>query len=71
MDIQMPVLDGYGASQKIRAIDATVPIVAMTADALADDIRKCKRFGMDDHIAKPLDIDELLKKTDRYIRRKD
>jgi len=70
MDIQMPVLDGYSATQRIRKLDADIPIVAMTADASAEDIQKCKKTGMDDHIAKPIDVNELLKKTDKYIRRK-
>ena len=70
MDIQMPILDGYGAAQKIRKKDTLIPIVAMTADATVADIRKCKSFGMDDHIAKPVDLKELLSKTDMYLRKK-
>lgn len=71
MDIQMPILDGYSASQRIRSMDKDIPIIAMTANASADDVQKCKSFGMDDYIAKPVDIDELLKKTEKYIKRKD
>jgi len=61
MDIQMPVLDGYAAARKIRAMDENVPIIAMTADVFADDVQKCKRAGMDDHIAKPIDFDECVR----------
>ena len=73
MDIQMPVLDGYSATQKIRALDypqaKTVPIIAMTANAFAEDVEKSKRFLMDDHIAKPIDVEILFQKTDQYIRK--
>jgi len=69
MDIHMPVMDGYGATRAIRALDRpdarSVPIIAMTADAFTDDIRKCLQSGMDGHIAKPVDPglmkEELLK----------
>jgi CheY-like chemotaxis protein len=63
MDIRMPVLDGYGATKKIRALarpDAkAVPIVAMTADAFEEDIRRAKEAGMDDFISKPVDPQKL------------
>ena len=63
MDIRMPVMDGYEAARAIRATDradsATVPIIAMTADAFADDIEKCLNAGMNDHIAKPIDPQRL------------
>ena len=66
MDIRMPVMDGYEATEKIRAMgreDArTVPIIAMTADAFADDVQKCFDAGMNGHIAKPIDP-EILYKT--------
>lgn len=63
MDIQMPVMNGYEASKAIRASGREdlkiIPIVAMTADAFADDIRKSKEAGMNDHISKPVDIERL------------
>ncbi len=71
MDIHMPVLDGFGATQKIRAIETekakTIPIVAMTANAFQEDIQNCLRAGMNDHIAKPIDLDMLMAKTRHYL----
>ena len=63
MDIRMPVLDGCGAARAIRSLprtDAqTVPIVAMTADAFEEDVKRCFDAGMNGHIAKPLDPDRV------------
>ena len=59
MDVRMPVMDGLAATRAIRALDrpdaTTVPIVAMTADAFAEDIQSCIDAGMDSHLAKPID----------------
>ena len=66
MDVQMPVMDGYEATRRIRALarpDArTVPIIAMTANAFSEDIENALAAGMDDVATKPLDIKLLLKK---------
>jgi CheY-like chemotaxis protein len=63
MDIRMPVMNGYDAARAIRAMDrpdaASVPIVAMSADAFDDDIRACLDAGMNGHVAKPI-VPELL-----------
>ena len=63
MDVRMPVMDGIEAAKAIRALkrpDAkTVPILAMTADAFAEDVRKCLDAGMNGHIAKPIDPEKL------------
>ena len=63
MDIQMPVMDGYTAARAIRALDRedgqTIPIIAMTADAFAEDIQHAKEAGMNAHVAKPVDFDQL------------
>ena len=59
MDIRMPVMDGYEAAKSIRAMNRpdakTIPIIAMTADAYAEDVEKCLNAGMNSHIAKPID----------------
>lgn len=64
MDIRMPVMGGYDAARAIRALDrddaARVPIIAMTADAFAEDIARARECGMDAHVAKPIDLSELL-----------
>jgi len=63
MDVQMPVMDGYEATRAIRASGhpaaGTVPIIAMTANAFVDDVRDAIESGMDAHIAKPVQIDNL------------
>ncbi len=63
MDIQMPVMDGYQATQAIRDLPdsrlAGIPIIAMTANAFQEDIKKAKEVGMNGHIAKPLDIPNM------------
>ncbi|MDR2665373.1 MAG: response regulator [Oscillospiraceae bacterium] len=71
MDVQMPEMDGYEATRRIRALDlpraATVPIVAMTANVFREDIIRCAEAGMNDHIGKPLDFEEVLEKLRRYL----
>lgn len=70
MDIRMPLLDGYEATHHIRQsglADAhSIPIIAMTANAFVEDVRKCLAHGMNDHIAKPLDVDITLSKIAKY-----
>ena len=72
MDIQMPVMDGYKATEAIRALkreDAkTVPILALTANAFASDIGKAHSAGMNDHVAKPIEVDRLMETLQRWIR---
>lgn len=64
MDIQMPVMDGYEATDAIRGLldkdIASIPIVAMTADAFDEDKKKCEAHGMNGHVSKPFEMDELL-----------
>ena len=64
MDIQMPVMNGYEATQAIRALDnpalADIPIVAMTANAFSEDIKTAEKAGMNGHIAKPLDVPKMM-----------
>ena len=71
MDIQMPVMNGYEAAQTIRAMDredaAVLPIVALSANAMDEDRRKSAQSGMNAHIAKPIDIQELMGTIEEYI----
>lgn len=71
MDIQMPGMDGYSAARAIRSMDrkdsVTVPIVAMTANAFAQDVEKALNAGMNAHIAKPIDVDELFQKMYHFL----
>ena len=64
MDIQMPVMDGYTATRKIRTLEdpllASIPILAMTANAFKDDMEAAVRAGMQGHIAKPLDTEKMM-----------
>ena len=73
MDIMMPVMDGYEAARAIRAEEnradaATVPIIAMTANAFTEDVRAALDAGMNAHIAKPVDMDALLKLISEHVR---
>ena len=65
MDIQMPVMDGYAATKAIRALEnkglANIPIIAMTANAFAEDVQAAKDAGMQAHVAKPVDVNVLVR----------
>lgn len=65
MDVQMPNMDGYAATQKIRHLKdkekATIPIIAMTANAFEEDRQKAFSVGMNEHIAKPIDVEQVVK----------
>lgn len=70
MDIHMPVMDGYTATKNIRALSGkdteNLPIIAMTADAFEEDVLKCKKAGMDDHISKPIKSETLFEMIQYY-----
>lgn len=73
MDIRMPVMTGYEATVEIRKLDhpdKDLPIIAMTADAFADDMKKCLDCGMNAHIAKPIDMDLLKTTLAKFINKK-
>ena len=69
MDIQMPQLDGYQATHAIRQQPSLqqLPIIAMTAHALADDLERCQEAGMNDHISKPIDPDTFYHTLERWL----
>ena len=71
MDVQMPVMNGREATREIRKSDKeyvrNIPIIAMTADAFAEDIVACKKAGMNGHVAKPLDMKKLVKELRQVL----
>lgn len=71
MDLRMPLMNGYEAAEAIRKSgrkDADIPIIAMTADAFSEDIQKCLACGMNAHVAKPLDMREVIRQLQRFMR---
>ena len=70
MDIRMPVMNGYDATKAIRALkrdDVNLPIIAMTADAFSEDIQRSLDSGMNEHIAKPIDVNRLMQILEKYL----
>ena len=71
MDVQMPVMDGYTATKAIRALEnkahASIPILAMTANAFEEDKKQAIKCGMNGHLAKPIDVEALLAALDRLL----
>jgi PAS domain S-box-containing protein len=72
MDVQMPKMDGLEATRLIRAVTAeqrlmNLPIIAMTAHVFKSDIEECLAAGMNDHIGKPIDMDDVMKKLHKYL----
>nr|WP_245534824.1 response regulator [Treponema primitia] len=71
MDVQMPEMDGYEATRGIRSSGIPkakeIPIIAMTANVFREDIEKCLAAGMNDHLGKPLDFDDVLSKLRQYL----
>ena len=72
MDIMMPVMNGYEATKMIRSLDRedakTIPIIAMTANAFTEDRLRAKEAGMDDHVAKPVDVKLLIKVIRKLVK---
>ena len=74
MDVQMPVMNGYEATKAIRALEredaVTIPIIAMTANAFAEDVKDALNSGMNAHVAKPVEMDIVREKLGHYLKRK-
>ena len=72
MDIMMPVMNGYEATKMIRSLDREdakeVPIIAMTANAFTEDRIRAKEAGMDEHVAKPVDVELLIKVIHKLVK---
>lgn len=71
MDLRMPIMNGYEAAGAIRKLDREdreLPIIAMTADAFSEDIKKCLECGMNEHVAKPIDVAKLMKLLEEYLK---
>ena len=74
MDLQMPVMDGFDAAKGIRGLNnnnKSVPILAVSADAASETIRRCMDAGMNDHISKPLQLKKLETAVDKWSQNED
>ncbi len=67
MDIQMPVMNGLDATREIRTFDREIPIIAVSANAYEEDVRACLEAGMNAHLAKPFQPEDLLKLLEKYL----
>ena len=74
MDVQMPEMDGYEATRRIRALNVpqaqTIRIIAMTANVFREDIEMCLEAGMDNHVGKPIDFEDVINKLRQYMPKK-
>ena len=72
MDMRMPVMDGLAATEAIRKLErpdaASIPIIALTANAFEEDVRQCLKAGMNAHMSKPVDIEQLKKCLGRILK---
>gem|GEM_PF-1694490 len=71
MDIHMPIMDGYEATIQIRQLDKKIPIIALTANIMKENIIKFKELGMQEFLSKPIEVDKLFKLIYKYISKKD
>ena len=70
MDLQMPIMDGYEATSCIREMDKNIPIVALTANAMKEDVKRTQEIGMQEHLRKPIEIEKLFSTLLHYIPKK-
>jgi two-component system cell cycle response regulator DivK len=71
MDMNLPVMDGWEATRRLKAMEATktIPIIALTAHAMVDDLRSTLKAGCDDYDTKPIDFERLMRKIDHFLPR--
>ena len=70
MDLQMPIMDGFKATKIIRGIDKDIPIVALTANAMKEDVERTQKAGMNEHLNKPIEVEKLYETLLKFISRK-
>ncbi|MCX6076958.1 MAG: ATP-binding protein [Campylobacterales bacterium] len=70
MDLQMPIIDGYEATKLIREYNKNIPIIALTANAMREDVEKTTMHGMNEHLNKPIDVEKFYKTLLKYISKK-
>jgi len=68
MDLQMPIMDGFEATQKIRAFNKDIPIIALSAAVMREDLKQSHDVGMNEHLAKPIDMEALKKVLMQYLK---
>ena len=72
MDIQMPVMNGLDAARAIRALPfpeaKQIPVIALTANAYLEDAQKCKEAGMNDHMSKPVQIEQIIRTVEKWMK---
>lgn len=73
MDIMMPVMNGLDAAKRIRSSERSdgreIPIIAMTANAFVDNVQRSREEGMNEHLSKPLDVDEVVRTICRCLKK--
>ena len=70
MDLQMPIMDGYEATKQIRKQNSEIPIIALTANAMVEDVEKTKAVGMNAHLNKPIDVEKLYATLLQFVSKK-
>ena len=67
MDLQLPIMDGYTATRKIKAINSEIPVIAQTAHVMSGEREKCLEAGCDDYLAKPIRLQILMDTLSKYL----